>query len=246
MVDASALRKRFELLAPVLDERLRRLVASAEAEAMGRGGSSLVSETTGVSRRAIRAGRQELLDLKESGKGVGAGAGQGIRKPGGGRKKTIDKDATLKDDLNSLVDPVTCGDPQSPLRWTCKSVRKLAAELRAKGHEASHRLVAELLHDMGYSLQANRKTREGADHVDRDVQFQYINAQVQQALAEGEPAISVDTKKKELVGDFKNAGREWRPRGCPEEVRVHDFKIQELGRVAPYGVCAYGIGTTRV
>ena len=240
MVDASTLGKRFELLAPVLDERLRRLVAAAEAEAMGRGGISLVAMTTGVSRRAIRAGRQELLEIKESGKGVAAGSGQGIRKPGGGRKKTIDKDPTLKDDLNSLVDPLTCGDPQSPLRWTCKSVRKLAAELCAKGHETSHRMVAELLHDMGYSLQANRKTREGADHADRDVQFRYINAQVQKALAEGEPAISVDTKKKELVGDFKNGGREWRPQGHPEEVRVHDFKIKELGRVAPYGV--YDIG----
>ena len=240
MVDASALGKRFELLEPVLDERLRRLVASAEAEALGRGGMALVSKATGVSRRAIRAGREELLALKASGQAVTAGAGRGIRKPGGGRKKSVDKDPTLKDDLNALVDPVTCGDPQSPLRWTCKSVRKLAAELRAKGHETSHRVVAELLHDMGYSLQANRKTREGGDHADRDAQFQYINAQVQNALAEGEPAISVDTKKKELVGDFKNAGREWRPQGQPEEVRVHDFKIKALGRVAPYGV--YDLG----
>jgi transposase len=240
MVDESALKKRFELLIPVLDERLRRLVASAEAEALGRGGISLVSEATRVSRRAIRSGKRELHELKESGGQGTSGSGRGIRKPGGGRKRTIDKNPALKDDLNALVDPLTRGDPESPLRWTCKSVRKLAAELRAQGHETSHRMVAELLHDMGYSLQANRKTREGADHPDRDAQFRYISAQVQYALAEGEPAISVDTKKKELVGDFKNGGREWHPQGQPEEVRVHDFKIEELGRVAPYGV--YDIG----
>ena len=162
--------------------------------------------------------------------------GQSIRKPGGGRKKTVNQDPTLQEDLNALVNPATCGDPESPLRWTCKSVRQLAAELRAMGHETSHRLVAALLHEMGYSLQANRKVREGVDHPDRDVQFWSINNQMQKALAAGEPAISVDTKKKELVGDFKNAGREWRPKGQPEVVRVHDFKIKELGRLAPDGV----------
>jgi len=240
MVDASTLKKRFELLGPVLDERLRRLVASAEAEALGRGGISRVSEATGVSRRAIREGKRELLHLKDSDRGGRRVPGQGIRKPGGGRRRALDKDPALRDDLNALVDPLTRGDPESPLRWTCKSVRKLAAELRSRGHEVSHRLVAELLHDMGYSLQANRKTLEGSDHPDRDAQFQYISVQVQTALAQGEPAISVDTKKKELVGDFKNAGREWHPRGQPEDVRVHDFKIKELGRVAPYGV--YDIG----
>jgi hypothetical protein len=193
-----------------------------------------------VSRRAIRVGKQELLKLKVSGTGGCAISGPRVRKSGGGRKRTIDKDPSLKDDLNALVDPITRGDPESPLRWTCKSVRKLAAELRSRGHKVSHSLVAELLDDMGYSLQANRKTREGSDHPDRDAQFEYINVQVQRALAKGEPAISVDTKKKELVGDFKNAGREWRPRGQPEEVRVHDFKIKELGRAAPYGV--YDIG----
>lgn len=240
MVDAGTLKKRFELLAPVLDERLRRLFASAEAEALGRGGIALVCEATGVSRRAIRVGKTELLERKESEAGGFPVPRRGIRKPGGGRKKTIDKDPTLKDDLNALVDPLTRGDPESPLRWTCKSVRKLAAELRSRGHKVSHSLVAELLDDMGYSLQANRKTREGSNHPDRDAQFAYINAQVQSALAQGEPAISVDTKKKELVGDFRNAGREWQPRGQPEEVRVHDFKIKELGRAAPYGV--YDIG----
>jgi hypothetical protein len=240
MVDESIVRKRFELLAPVLDERLRRLAASAEAEAIGRGGISLVSKATGVSRRAIRVGRQELRDLESEGHEIPAVSSQGIRRPGGGRKKTVDKDPTLREDLNALVNPATCGDPESPLRWTCKSVRKLASELRAKGHETSHRLVAELLHEMGYSLQANRKAREGVDHPDRDAQFHYINNHVLNALASSEPAISVDTKKKELVGDFKNGGHEWRPKGQPEEVRVHDFKIKELGRVAPYGV--YDIG----
>jgi hypothetical protein len=240
MVDEDAVRKRFELLAPVLDERLRRLAASAEAEAIGRGGISLVSKATGVSRRAMRVGRQELRDLKSGGQRFPAAPSQGIRKPGGGRKKTVDKDPTLREDLNALVDPATCGDPESPLRWTCKSVRKLAMELSVMGHETSHRIVAELLHEMGYSLQANRKAREGVDHPDRDAQFRYINNQMHNALASGEPAISVDTKKKELVGDFKNGGREWRPKGQPEEVRVHDFKIKELGRVAPYGV--YDIG----
>lgn len=240
MVNENTIRKRFDLLAPVLDERLRRLAASAEAEAIGRGGISLVSKATGVSRRAIRVGRQELRDLQSGGSGFAAVPSPGIRKPGGGRKKTVDKDPTLREDLNALVNPATCGDPESPLRWTCKSVRKLATELRAMGHETSHRIVAELLHEMDYSLQANRKAREGVDHPDRDVQFHYINTQMHNALASGEPAISVDTKKKELVGDFKNAGREWRPKGQPEEVRVHDFKIKELGRVAPYGV--YDIG----
>lgn len=240
MVDVNILKKRFELLTPVLDERLRRLVASAEAEAIGRGGISLVSEATGVSRRAIRMGRKELHGLQSEDQEFLTTHVQGIRKPGGGRKKAVEKDPVLKEDLDALVNPVTCGNPESLLRWTCKSVRKLAIELRAMGHEASHRIVAELLHEMGYSLQANRKAREGVDHPDRDVQFQYINNQMQKAIASGEPAISVDTKKKELVGDFKNGGREWRPKGKPEEVRVHDFKIKELGRVAPYGV--YDIG----
>ena len=236
MVDENTIRKRFELLAPVLDERLRRLAASAEAEAIGRGGISLVSKATGVSRRAIRVGRQELRGLESGGQGFPVVPGQSIRQPGGGRKKTVNKDQTLQEDLNALVNPATCGDPESPLRWTCKSVRNLAAELRAMGHETSHKLVAALLHEMGYSVQANRKAREGVDHPDRDAQFHYLNNHVLNALASGDPAISVDTKKKELVGDFKNGGHEWRPKGQPEQVRVHDFKIKELGRVAPDGV----------
>lgn len=240
MSNENTLKKRFELLTPILDERLRRLVASAEAEAIGRGGISLVSKVTGVSRRAIRVGKQELRDIESMSQESTKVRKPGIRKSGGGRKKAVDKDPALREDLNALVNPVTRGDPESPLRWTCKSVRKLATELCTMGHETSHRMVAELLHEMGYSLQANRKVLEGVDHPDRDNQFQYINNQMQKAIASGEPAISVDTKKKELIGDFKNGGREWHPKGQPEEVRVHDFKTKELGRVAPYGV--YDIG----
>ena len=159
-----------------------------------------------------------------------------VRRPGGGRKRTVDKDASLKTDLERLVDPVTRGDPESPLRWTCKSVRKLAEELNRLGHQTSHRMVAELLHELGYSLQANRKTLEGSSHADRDQQFQHINQHVTEFLQQQQPVISVDTKKKELVGNFKNHGAELRPKGDPEPVRVHDFVIPELGRAAPYGV----------
>jgi hypothetical protein len=158
------------------------------------------------------------------------------RKPGGGRKRAVDKDAQLVTDLEALVEPTAAGDPDSPLRWTTKSVRRLQTELEAMGHAVSHRVVAEMLHDLNYSLQANRKTREGAAHPDRDAQFRYINEQVRQFQKSGHPAISVDTKKKELVGDFKNPGREWRPKGNPEPVRVHDFLIPEQGKAIPYGV----------
>lgn len=242
MANENEIRTRFETLTPLLDERLRRLVAAAEAKAIGHGGATLVSNVTGVSRRAIWTANKELQSHKVAGNGI-AKIEDRIRKPGGGRKKTVDKDPALKKNLDSLVNPFTRGDPESPLRWTCKSVRKLAGELREMGHKTSHRMVAELLHEMGYSLQANRKTREGKNHPDRDAQFQYINGQVDHVLTSGNPAISVDTKKKELVGDFKNEGREWRPKGKPEEVRVHDFKIKELGRAAPYGV--YDIGKNK-
>lgn len=242
MANENEIRTRFEILTPLMDERLRRFVAAAEAKAIGRGGVTLVSNVTGVSRRAIWAANKEL----ECGKvetGDASKATNRIRKPGGGRKRTIDKDPELQENLDSLVNPFTRGDPESPLRWTCKSVRKLASELKGMGHKTSHRMVAELLREMGYSLQSNSKTREGKNHPDRDAQFQYINGQVEQALTSGVPAISVDTKKKELVGDFKNGGREWRPKGKPEEVRVHDFKIKELGRAAPYGI--YDIGENK-
>ena len=220
---------RFEKLAPFLDERMRRLVAASESLAIGFGGTSQVSRQTGVSRRAIIRGIKELDEAPSV-------QGGRVRRPGGGRKRTVDKDASLKTDLERLVDPVTRGDPESPLRWTCKSVRKLAEELNRLGHQTSHRMVAELLHELGYSLQANRKTLEGSSHADRDQQFQHINQHVTEFLQQQQPVISVDTKKKELVGNFKNHGAELRPKGDPEPVRVHDFVIPELGRAAPYGV----------
>ena len=214
---------RFEKLAPFLDERMRRLVAASESLAIGFGGTSQVSRQTGVSRRAIIRGIKELDEAPSV-------QGGRVRRPGGGRKRTVDKDASLKTDLERLV------DPESPLRWTCKSVRKLAEELNRLGHQTSHGMVAELLHELGYSLQANRKTLEGSSHADRDQQFQHINQHVTEFLQQQQPVISVDTKKKELVGNFKNHGAELRPKGDPEPVRVHDFVIPELGRAAPYGV----------
>lgn len=240
MVDTEAIGRRFKALKPVLDERMRRIVAAAESLALGYGGPSIISRATGVSRRAIAAGVAEL------GKPLGKRAPErltegGVRRSGGGRKRTTEIDPTLKQDLERLVDPVTRGDPESPLRWTCKSVRKLAEQLNGKGHQASRRMVAELLHELGYSLQANRKSLEGSHHPDRDAQFQHISQKVQQYLAARQPVISVDTKKKELVGDFKNGGRELQPKGRPERVRVHDFEIPAQGKAAPYGV--YDIGS---
>ena len=229
MAEVEAIRRRFELLAQHLDERTRRLLVASEALAIGRGGASTVARATGVSRRAIGEGIKELTD------GPPAGAVR-IRRPGGGRKRATDTDPTLHQDLERLVEPVTRGDPESPLRWTCKSVRKLAEELRRIGHQVSHQLVAELLHELEYSLQANRKVLEGSQHPDRNAQFEYLNDQVQQQVTAGQPAISVDAKKKELVGPFKNGGRELRPKGQPEPVRVHDFVDKELGRATPYGV----------
>src|SRR5450755_2934229 len=222
-------RQRFTVLEAVLDEKSRRLLVAAESKAWGPGGISAVSKTTGVSRQVIRQGLRELEQSATHPAGR-------IRRPGGGRKKAKQKDPTLVADLEKLVEPTTRGDPESCLRWTCKSVRKLAEELASMGHEVSYPVVAELLHEMGYSLQANRKTKEGDSHPDRNAQFEYINARVQQYIGLRQPVISVDTKKKELVGDFKNSGRDWRPRGKPENVRVHDFVIPELGRAAPYGI----------
>jgi transposase len=228
-MDIETIKQRFTSLEPFLDERLRRLYAAAEAQAMGYGGVSAVARATGVSRRAIAIGLKELSDPATR-------SVKQIRKPGGGRKRTVAKDATLVHDLEQLVEPLSRGDPESPLRWTCKSVRKLADELNRQGHPVSHRLVAELLQELGYSLQGNRKTREGTTHPDRNAQFEHINAEVQAYQSAGQPVISVDTKKKELVGDFKNGGRELRPQGDPETVRVHDFVIPELGKATPYGV----------
>src|SRR5215469_3457064 len=224
-----AIKRRFELLAGELNERTRRLTAAAEAMALGWGGISAVARATGVSQRAIQQGIKELKAERVPSPGR-------IRRADGGRKKTVSKDLSLCQDLERLVEPVTRGDPESPLRWTCKSVRTLAAELEQGGHRVSYQLVSELLHDLGYSLQANRKTREGGDHPDRDAQFAHLNTQAAAYLATGDPVVSVDAKKKELVGDFKNGGREWCPKGEPEEVRVYDFPIAGLGRATPYGV----------
>jgi hypothetical protein len=228
-VDEKTLQAKFEALAPELTERSRRLWAATEAVALGHGGIAMVERATGISRSTIVRGIREL----GSGKTLGPGR---TRRPGGGRKQAAEKDRSLVGDLEELVEPTASGDPQSPLRWTSKSVRRLSAELAAGGHAASHRLVAKLLNDYGYSLQANRKTREGPSHPDRDTQFRYINDLVRRFQSKAQPAISVDTKKKELVGDFKNAGRDWRPKGSPESVRVHDFIIPELGKAIPYGV----------
>jgi len=228
-VDSETLRTKYTALAPVLTERSRRLWAATEARALGRGGIERVREATGLARSTIERGIQEL----KSGETLSP---ERTRRPGGGRKRATDKDLTLAEDLEALVEPTASGDPDSPLRWTSKSVRRLAEELQAQGHDVSHNLVAELLNASGYSLQANRKTREGPQHPDRDAQFRYILDQVRRFQKRGQPAISVDTKKKELVGDFKNAGREWRPKGTPEPVRVHDFLIPEQGKAIPYGV----------
>ena len=230
MNEQGRITERYRRVAGVLDERGRRAVAATEALAYGWGGIMVVARATGLSRSVIALGIKELRGEVPS-----AGPGR-VRRPGGGRKKLAVVDPTVCADLERLVDPVSRGDPESPLRWTCKSVRKLAAALRDLGHRVSHQWVAEALHAMGYSLQGNRKPREGSANPDRDAQFAHINATAEAFLAAGEPAISVDTKKKELVGDFKNGGRDWRPKGTPEEVRVHDFVLPELGRVSPYGV----------
>jgi hypothetical protein len=225
---------KFNTLEPLLDERARRLWAAVEARAIGRGGIIRVAEATGLSRRTIRVGLRELDPPAPPDQGRPA-AGR-LRRPGGGRKPLVDHDPDLLRDLEALVDPVTRGDPMSPLRWTCKSAAKLAAGLRSRGHGVSERTVNRLLHDLGYSLQANRKTIEGKDHPDRDAQFQYINRRVKVFQRQGRPVVSVDTKKKELVGRYRNGGREWQPKGRPEEVKVHDFIDKRLGKAIPYGV----------
>jgi len=236
MVDEAAVvgvRQRFLALSPRLDERSRRLMVAAEAMALGGGSITAISRATGMSRDTIRDGIRELQQPDTTAPGR-------IRRPGGGRRKAVDKDPTLLTDLERLVDPGSRGDPMSPLRWTCKSVRRLATELTEMGHAIGPSLVARLLHQLGYSLQANRKVIEGSAHPDRNAQFEHINAIAEARLATGEPVISVDTKKKELVGPFKNGGKELRRTGDPERVRVHDFKIEELGRANPYGV--YDVG----
>lgn len=229
----ATLRTKYRALASVFTERSRRIWAATEAHAIGHGGIALVERATGISRSTIQRGRREL----ETGTRL---APERTRRPGAGRKRATTHDATLLRDLDALVEPTAPGDPDSPLRWTSKSVRTLAVALEGLGHHVSHTVIAELLHDLGYSLQGNVKTREGAQHPDRDAQFRYIADLVRRKQGRHQPTISVDTKKKELVGDFKNGGRAWRPRGRPDPVRVHDFLIPATsatgGKAIPYGV----------
>jgi hypothetical protein len=234
------IRGKFEALSPVMDERMTRLWVGAEAEALGEGGISIVEEATGMSRTTIRAGRDELRA------GVDRDDVVKVRRPGGGRPSIEQMHPEIIVDLEQLVDPVTRGDPESPLRWTSKSTRKLAEELRQHGYKVSPQKVGQLLHASGYSLQSTNKRIEGTLHPDRNAQFEFINDQVDRFHASGQPVISVDTKKKELVGDFANAGREWQPTKEPVPVRVHDFMDPELGKVIPYGVYDLGLNTAWV
>ena len=232
MITDRQLAAKLKGLLPHLNEKQRRLLLAAEAKVLGWGGISRVAEATGVSRVTIYKALQEIKSHPA--------ASERVRKPGGGRKGINVYHPDLMKELESLVDPVTRGDPMSPLRWTCKSTRKLSTELVRQGYGVSHVTVAELLHRLDYSLQANAKTLEGADHQDRDDQFNYINNRVKEFLGRGQPVISVDTKKKELVGQFKNGGKEWQPKGEPEEVEIHDFATPESPKVIPYGI--YDIG----
>lgn len=231
MVDhETTVRTKFLALKPVLDERVTRLWAGAEADALGNGGIAIVERATGLSRTTIRAGRDELRA------GVSADDVIAVRRPGGGRQRIEEVTPGIVDALEALVDPVTRGDPESPLRWTSKSTRTLAAELTAQGYAVSPQKVGLLLYASGYSLQATQKTIEGTTHPDRNEQFEFINDRVEAFQGRGAPVISVDTKKKELVGAFANGGREWQPTGTPVPVRVHDFVDDALGKVIPYGV----------
>ncbi|MCK4277352.1 MAG: ISAzo13 family transposase [Phycisphaerae bacterium] len=228
-MDEAALKRKFAAMAPVLNERSRRFLAATEAREIGHGGIAMVARAAGISRSTVVRGVKELRSSETPDP-------DRIRRVGGGRRRLTDTDPTLMADLEGLIEPTVRGDPQSPLRWTCKSVRNLSEKLQEMGHSVSHDAVARLLREAGYSLQANRKAKEGSAHPDRNAQFEYINRRVRRQQRAGQPGISVDTKKKELVGDFANKGREWRPMGKPERVRVHDFMIKEKGKVAPYGV----------
>ena len=229
MIDETAISQKYRRLAHVFSERTRRLWAGAEAQALGRGGIAALARVTGLSRNTVARGVREpeehepLEPLR-------------VRHPGGGRKRKTVLYPRLLETLEQLVEPVSRGDPESPLRWTCKSTKRLAEELKHQGYDVSDRLVAALLYELEYSLQSNRKTKEGTRHPDRNARFEHINKKVAGSMRRGQPAVSVDTKKKELVGDFKNGGREWRPLGDPEEVRVHDFLDKKLGKAIPYGV----------
>jgi len=236
MEDLATITAKFQALSGRLDEATLRRWAAVEARSLGRGGISAVAKAIGMSRTTIHAG---LVELKAAGSPTPVTRREArarVRASGGGRKKLTAKDADLLRDLDALVEPTSSGDPMSPLRWTCKSTYRLAEELKRLGHEVSQRTVCDLLTQMEYSLQSTRKSREGGQHEDRDAQFAHIARAVAEYQAAGNPVVSVDTKKKELIGDFKNGGKEWQPKGVPEEVRVHDFIDPELGKVAPYGV----------
>jgi transposase len=232
---ATSIAFRFESLKVTFDEKSRRLFAAAEALSAGDNGVMIVSRVTGIAPMTIRRGIEELGDPETL--AINAARTRGS---GAGRKKTVETDPEIESALEALVEPLTRGDPESPLRWTCKSLRTLTGELRGRGFDVSHTKVGHLLHNMGYSLQANRKTAEGKQHPDRNEQFEFINLLAEENLKAGNPVVSVDAKKKELVGNFKNAGKQWRPKGSPEEVNVYDFLSQAQGRATPYGV--YDIG----
>ena len=236
MHSLAKLQAKFEAVWPLLDERTRRLMAASEAMAVGYGGVSLVHRACGLSRKAIAHGIREI----EAGEAAEAGR---IRRPGAGRKLLTESDPQLIATLEAMIDDQTRGDPQSPLRWICKSTRTIAHDLRRRRHPVSHTAVARLLHGLDYSLQSNRKTEEGRDHPDRDAQFRYINRTVKRRLAQGGPVISVDTKKKELLGNFANAGQQWRPAKRPRRVRTHDFPTPDVPRAYPYGIYDVGRNT---
>lgn len=237
MLDEARLAEVFNAVLPHLNERQRRVLVGAHARAAGWGGIAQVAAASGMSRTTVQ---QSLRELDKPPPAEGPGRS---RRPGGGRKRAEEKDPELLGALDALVDPDARGDPESPLRWTSKSTRELARTLSDQGHAVSHRLVGELLRDLHYSLQGNAKEDEGKQHPDRDAQFQYLNEQVKASLAAGQPVVSVDTKKKELVGNFKNKGGEWQPKGRPRRVNVHDFPGDALGKAIPYGILDLGQGT---
>lgn len=230
------IRRKFRALGALMDEHTRRIWGAAEARELGYGGVSLVARATGISRRAIHIGMRELREGNVLAEGR-------VRKPGGGRKAAVQHQPDLPEALEGLVEPLTRGDPMSPLRWTCKSTRRLSEELRKRGYSASSYVVRMLLHEMGYSLQGNRKTVEGKQHPDRNAQFEYINTRVTKEMKASNPVVSVDTKKKELVGNYKNGGREWHRKGKAPKVNGHDFPSPDVARAHPYGV--YDLATNR-
>jgi hypothetical protein len=235
------IRSRFAKISPVLNERSRRRWGAIESLKLGHGGIETVCKATGMSRSRLARGQSELKKRRASDKKLSPDQ---IRRTGGGRKSATENDPTLQETLERLVNPTTRGDPMSILRWTSLSTRQIAKALKNEGKRVSHETVAKLLRQLGYSLQANMKTKEGSRHIDRNAQFQYINEIAGWFLQSRSPVISVDSKKKELVGDFKNNGREWRPQGEPERVRVHDFIDKEQGKAIPYGV--YDVGANEV